>query len=117
MVSEHSAKTISTGRFHTCAILDNDKVKCWGGGGLLELGHAKSMGNAPNEMGNNLPAVDLGTGRTAKAISSGGKHTCALLDNDTMKCWGSGYRGQLGQKDISTTRLPHKNAFLLPVVS
>ena len=53
-------------------------------------------------MGNNLPAVDLGTERTAKAISAGGKHTCVLLDNDTMKCWGNGYGGELGQKDMPT---------------
>ena len=32
--------------------------------------------------------VNLGSGRTAKAISAGYQHTCAILDNDTLKCWG-----------------------------
>ena len=32
--------------------------------------------------------VNLGSGRTAKAISAGYQHTCAILDDDTLKCWG-----------------------------
>ena len=39
-------------------------------------------------MGDNLPTVDLGTGRTAKAISAGRYATCAILDDDSVKCWG-----------------------------
>ncbi len=39
-------------------------------------------------MGDNLPVVDLGTGRTAKAIAAGSNHTCAILDNASIKCWG-----------------------------
>ena len=31
------------------------------------------------EMGEYLPAVDLGTGRSAVAVSAGGHYTCALL--------------------------------------
>ena len=48
-------------------------------------------------MGNNLPIVDLGTGRTAQALSSEGLQTCALLDDFTLKCWGDNEFGQLGQ--------------------
>ena len=48
-------------------------------------------------MGDNLTIVNLGTGRTATAISPSRNHTCALLDNAAVKCWGWGYIGQLGQ--------------------
>jgi len=41
-----------------------------------------------NEMGDNLPAVSLGTGLTATAIACGGEHSCALLSNAQIKCWG-----------------------------
>ena len=76
--------------FHTCAILDNARVKCWGDNdfGQLGLGDALDRGDGPGEMGDDLPYVDLGTGRTATAISVGGAHTCALLDNGSLKCWG-----------------------------
>ena len=40
-------------------------------------------------MGDNLSSVDLGTGRTAKAISVAGDHTCVLLDIDQVKCFGN----------------------------
>ncbi len=47
-------------------------------------------------MGDNLPVVDLGSGRTAKVIAAGGSHTCAILDNSSIKCWGENDHGQLG---------------------
>jgi hypothetical protein len=38
-------------------------------------------------MGDNLDYVDLGTGKTVKAITARGGHTCAILQDDTVKCW------------------------------
>ena len=52
-------------------------------------------------MGDNLPAVNLGTGRTATAITAGNSHTCAVLDNGTVKCWGYNSDGQLGLGDTT----------------
>jgi hypothetical protein len=40
--------------------------------------------------------VNLGAGRTAKAVSTGSSHTCALLDDDTLKCWGDNSNGRVG---------------------
>jgi hypothetical protein len=93
-----TATAINTGWYHTCAILDNASVKCWGKGsnGQLGYGNTNHLGDASGEMGDNLPVVDLGTGRTATAISTGAEHTCAILDNDSVKCWGSGDNGYLG---------------------
>ena len=48
----------------------------------------------------------LGTGRTAVAISSGGDHTCAILDNGDVSCWGRGSSGQLGNGGTSTKTTP-----------
>jgi alpha-tubulin suppressor-like RCC1 family protein len=53
------------------------------------------MGNAPGDMAG-LTTVILGTGRTATAIAAGERHTCALLDNASVKCWGKNGYGQLG---------------------
>ena len=96
-----NAKAIAVGGSHTCAILDNDSIKCWGdnGAGQLGLGDTNRRGDQPGEMGDALPAVDLGTGRTARSVSAGDKHTCAVLDNGAAKCWGLGFYGELGQGD------------------
>ncbi len=99
--TDRTAKAISTGRYHSCALLDNNKVKCWGENnyGQLGLGDRTDRGDGTGEMGDSLPAVNLGTGRTAKAISTGDNHNCALLDNNKVKCWGYNSHGQLGLGD------------------
>ncbi|MCX6014462.1 MAG: hypothetical protein NT020_02535 [Chloroflexales bacterium] len=81
---------VTAGDRFSCALLNDGSVKCWGenGSGQLGLGDTDARGDNTNEMGLYLPAVDLGTGRTATAIQSGLNHTCAILDNGSVKCWG-----------------------------
>jgi alpha-tubulin suppressor-like RCC1 family protein len=96
-----TATAISAGQNTTCAILDNGQVKCWGRGedGRLGIGATDNRGDAANEMGDALPAVALGAGRTATAITQGHGFACALLDNQQIKCWGRNDMGQLGNGD------------------
>ncbi len=96
--TNRTAKTIDAGGAHTCVILDNDRVKCWGanGFGQLGLGDQDSRGGTDDSMGENLLAVNLGMGRTAKYLSTGQYHTCAILDDNSVKCWGYNSAGQLG---------------------
>jgi alpha-tubulin suppressor-like RCC1 family protein len=98
-----TAVAVATADAHTCAILDDGNVKCWGanGDGQLGLGDQVERGAHPGEMGDALPAVDLGTGRTAVALVAGSMHTCAILDDDTIKCWGPNQYGQCGVGDIT----------------
>jgi alpha-tubulin suppressor-like RCC1 family protein len=98
-----TATAIAVGDSHTCALLDDGTVKCWGSNvsGELGYGDGEHRGDQPGEMGDGLPAVDLGTGRTATAVAAGASHTCALLDDDTVKCWGYNGFGQLGYGDTS----------------
>ena len=95
---EHTAKALSLGYRFSCAILDNDQVKCWGNNdkGQLGLGDRNNRGDGGNEMGNSLPYVHLGDGRGAKDIGAGSRHVCVLLDNGRVKCWGYNWAGQLG---------------------
>jgi len=46
-------------------------------------------------MSDYLPTVNLGTGRTALEISCAVYWTCAILDDDSYKCWGDGDKGQV----------------------
>jgi len=94
-------KAISAGSGHTCALMAEGSVKCWGNNsvGQLGIGNTLNRGNNVDEMGDNLPAVDLGDGKIAIAISTGDFHTCALLNDSTTKCWGGNDEGQLGLGD------------------
>jgi alpha-tubulin suppressor-like RCC1 family protein len=88
---------VAVGDDHTCAILAG-ALKCWGrnGAGQLGLGDSVNRGDQPGQMGDALPAVDLGQGGIAVAVAAGGAHTCAALATGEVKCWGDGGAGQLG---------------------
>ena len=119
-----TVKVVSAAFYHTCAMLDNDLVKCWGGeGGAVsrgELGYGDTMarGDIPGQMGDDLPAVDFGAGRTVKAMSSASDNNCVVLDNGTVKCWGDNSIGELGLDDIRRPReQPGEMGDALPAVN
>ncbi|NOU31374.1 MAG: hypothetical protein HOO96_26040 [Polyangiaceae bacterium] len=98
-----TAKHVTAGAEHTCAILDNDDVKCWGANtsGQLGYGDFSARGDGVGEMGDALKPVDIGPGRKVRAVGAGMQHTCALLDDETVKCWGNTYYGQCGTGDTN----------------
>jgi alpha-tubulin suppressor-like RCC1 family protein len=96
--SGRTALAVSAGSYHACAILDNGDLKCWGKGGRGQLG----MGINYNLDAPSSTAIDLGAGRTAIAVSAGEDHTCAILDNGELKCWGRDNYGQLGDGGTDT---------------
>jgi alpha-tubulin suppressor-like RCC1 family protein len=95
------AISITSAGYHVCALLDDGRVKCWGNGaeGALGLGDKNDRGDDPGEMGDALPAVDLGSGTKVIEIASSGANSCALLDEGRVKCWGYNGRGKLGLGD------------------
>jgi alpha-tubulin suppressor-like RCC1 family protein len=104
-----TAAAITAGGYHTCTILDNGRVRCWGLGSNGQLGYGNTRSVGDNETPGSVGPVDLGAGRTAVAVAAGGYHTCAILDNGKVRCWGEGRQGQLGygnQKDIGDNETP-----------
>ena len=95
---QHTAKQIALGKQHTCAILNNNMLKCWGRNSFGQLGidTYQNKGLGENDMGDFLPYVVLGSGKTAKQISAGNDNTCAVLNDNTLKCWGQNMDGQIG---------------------
>ncbi|MBM7518364.1 RCC1 domain-containing protein [Nocardioides nitrophenolicus] len=95
-----AAASLSSGGHHTCAIGDTGQLRCWGANFDGQLGIGSNNGTRVNigddEAITSVPAVDLGAGRTAVAVSAGGQHTCAILDTGAVKCWGFNVHGQLG---------------------
>lgn len=105
-----TAADIAAGFAHSCATLNQGALKCWGSNssGQLGVGDTSNRGDAPGEMGDALPFVNLGAGRSVNAVVAGELFTCALLDDATVKCWGSNTSGQLGLGD--TTARPSPSA-------
>jgi alpha-tubulin suppressor-like RCC1 family protein len=98
-----TAKTLASGYRHVCALSTDGRVKCWGSnaGGELGLGDTRSRGLLPDDLGAALPAVDLGHGQVALDLACGGRHCCARMVQNTIKCWGNNAEGQLGLGDVS----------------
>ncbi|HKG35650.1 MAG TPA: hypothetical protein VKA89_04325, partial [Solirubrobacterales bacterium] len=97
-----TARAITAGGAHTCAILDTGQVRCWGNAGVGAIGSGNTTTIGDNETPGSAPPVDIGTGRTAVAITAGGAHTCAILDTGQVRCWGLGTAGRLGTGDTAT---------------
>jgi alpha-tubulin suppressor-like RCC1 family protein len=83
------ASSITTGMRHTCALLSTGAVKCWGDNAYSQIGDATFLQR-------NTPVDVLNLSSGVSAISAGSNHTCALLSDGTLKCWGSNSLGQLG---------------------
>ena len=80
--------SISAGGVHTCALLEDGRVQCWGDNSAFQLG-------APIGQSSYAP-VTVPLGGKAIAISAGGAHTCAVLEKGEVWCWGDNRFGQLG---------------------
>jgi alpha-tubulin suppressor-like RCC1 family protein len=82
------AAAISAGDFHTCALIADGTVECWGYIVPSDFG-IRSLLDSP------VPVPVAGI-KNAIAISSGGFHSCAVLADGAVKCWGANQHGQLG---------------------
>lgn len=91
------AVTVAAGRSHTCAINAAQEVLCWGSNGSGQLGVPTAQ--VPRT---SIP-VKVDIGGKATAIATGGAHTCAILTDGKIKCWGSNERGQLGRGTLVPT--------------
>mgnify|MGYP001586590331 CR=1 FL=1 len=99
--TDRTAVAISAGRYHTCALLDDGSVSCWGRNFFGQLGDGTTTDrNTPTQISS------LGTDRTAVAISAGERHTCAILDDGSVSCWGSNNGGRLGDGTTTDRNTP-----------
>ena len=74
-------------------MLVDDSLKCWGENGWGQLGHGNSDSVQPSADAN-LPKTLLGSGVSVMKVAAGGWHTCAMLQDETLKCWGRNSHGQ-----------------------
>ncbi|MCL2822969.1 MAG: hypothetical protein FWD57_03170 [Polyangiaceae bacterium] len=82
---------VSAGGKHTCAIVSDGAVVCWGDRDMGQLGHT--------HRNNMIPTQVMGLDACATAISAGWDHTCAITAGGKLWCWGSRALGKTGIAD------------------
>jgi alpha-tubulin suppressor-like RCC1 family protein len=103
-VAGPKAVRIATENDHSCAVLDDGTVRCWGDNRVGQLGNGDgpfsafplgppTMRDVPTTVVGITDAVDVGVGAGS---------SCALLADHTVSCWGDNSVGQLG----TDTRVP-----------
>jgi alpha-tubulin suppressor-like RCC1 family protein len=88
------ATLISADGTHTCAVMGDGTVLCWGRNVDGECGSPDAGGTIPTAVP--LPGP-------ARLVRSGATSTCALLVDESVWCWGSNALGTIGVPDASTT--------------
>lgn len=94
-----NVKDIATGTNHSCAIMEAGDVHCWGDGRYGQIGNGEKEYSTP------LPAAVVGLGNAAR-ISATSDHSCTLLEDGRIKCWGNGDYGELGNGPSADSALP-----------
>ena len=83
---------------HTCALLDNGQVSCWGSNDSGQLGNGTTT---PSQR----PVGVLGLAGAIQ-VQGGTAHSCALVTGGTVQCWGVNWHGQLGDGTTVSRNTP-----------
>ncbi len=92
-----AAIDLCSGSTHSCVITEDRGVQCWGRNNAGQIGGAETY--LSTHSGAPLDIVGLPTG--ASDVVCGHKHTCALLEDGSVWCWGHNNYGQVGHNDMS----------------
>jgi alpha-tubulin suppressor-like RCC1 family protein len=97
-----TVQQVSAGGDHTCALLTAGSVRCWGRGTSGQLGYANTLSVGVDETPADAGDINVGTPAPLQVIAgkaNEGAHTCALLSDGSVRCWGGGEYGRLGYGD------------------
>ena len=90
----------ATGGQHAC-VLTSTGVQCWGSDQNGQLGDGEST---LEECGRELqeydctstPVTPIGLDAGVESLALGAQHTCVVMSDGTIQCWGANSSGQLG---------------------
>ena len=102
-----TAVQVAAGQDHSCAVLADGSLRCWGSNASGQLGLPGTDVIGDDETPAEVNPVDVG-GRVVH-VSCGSEHTCATLENGRVVCWGEADYGRLGygnNADIGKTNTP-----------
>jgi alpha-tubulin suppressor-like RCC1 family protein len=84
-----NASQIGTTRSGACALLSSSHVMCWGDNEEGQLGDGTVSGGSATP-------VEVQGVTDATQVAAGDRHSCAVLSNGRVECWGDNEEGQLG---------------------
>lgn len=96
-------KSISAGRYHTCAIASDNQVYCWGSNENGRLGN--------NSTADSLVPVAVDTsgvlaGKTVEELTARDNFSCVIASDKRVYCWGANQYGQLGDGTLHDASAP-----------
>ncbi|MCH7698169.1 MAG: hypothetical protein IH865_04455 [Chloroflexi bacterium] len=94
-----AATSIDAGSQHTCAVVGQGSVKCWGSNTSGQLGDGTTTQST-------TPVELFGLDGGILAVAAGRAHTCALNEMGGVKCWGDNSRAQLGDGTTEGSNTP-----------
>ena len=93
-----TVRDVSLGFDHSCALLADGTIQCWGRNLYGQLGNDSKIDSS-------TPVKVLGISN-ATAISANWHSTCALVATGEVKCWGMNVSGQLGNNSLIDASVP-----------
>lgn len=90
---------IVMGDLHTCALMKNRTVRCWGNNADGQLGTGGTPTFSPKPLA--VPGL-----ANVQSLVVGFNTTCALLGDGTVRCWGRNLNGDGACGDGTTTNCP-----------
>lgn len=102
-----NARELALGSYHSCALLEDDTVVCWGQNDLGRLGHDPALDGADSSGVVAVPTPRPVAGLSDVAhISARHNHTCAVTWSSKVYCWGANGAGELGTFDGASSFTP-----------
>lgn len=84
---------VAAGDAHTCALLASSDVRCWGDNSFGQLGYDNTENVGDGVGPTIIEAGNVPLGARATAIAAARFRTCAILEDASVRCWGSGFLG------------------------
>lgn len=93
---------LSLGSRHSCALLSDGTVWCWGSNKFGQLGNGSAKNSAVPVQVSGFPAKVVN-------LTSGENFSCAVLEDNSIWCWGENTNGQLNDGSKENKAQPVKS--------